>query len=63
MRSYWVPAVNNDGGYGRWAVAEFTDAYASEADFAATTEATVGQLLGEVAMPASTASVEGSANG
>ena len=24
-RDYWVPAVNNDGGYGRWAFLEITD--------------------------------------
>ena len=27
METYWVPGVNNLGRYGRWAVAEFTDAY------------------------------------
>ena len=45
MRQYWVPAVNNDGGFGRWAVAEFTDVYAMEADFIATLEAAVGALV------------------
>ncbi len=45
MRQYWVPAVNNDGGFGRWAVAEFTDVYAMEADFIGTLEAAVGALL------------------
>ena len=28
METYWVPGVNNLGGYGRWAFAEFTDVYA-----------------------------------
>jgi len=27
METYWVPGVNNHGVYGRWAFAEFTDAY------------------------------------
>jgi len=45
MRQYWVPAVNNHGGFGRWAVAEFTDVYAMEADFIATLEAAVSALL------------------
>jgi type III restriction enzyme len=45
IRQYWVPAVNNDGGFGRWAVAEFTDVYAMEADFMATLEAAVDDLL------------------
>jgi type III restriction enzyme len=62
MRNYWVPSVNNHGGYGRWAVAEFTDAYAIEDDFAATIEATVGQLLDDVAMPTPAIAAEGSAH-
>lgn len=45
MRTYWVPAVNNYGQYGRWAVAEFTDAYAMETDFQATIEAQVDKLI------------------
>jgi type III restriction enzyme len=49
MRQYWVPAVNNDGSFGRWAVAEFTDVYAIEDDFARTIEAQVAALLAEVA--------------
>lgn len=48
MRQYWVPAVNNDGGFGRWAVAEFTDVYAMEADFIATLETAVDALLAPV---------------
>ena len=35
MDTYWVPGVNNDARYGRWAFAEFTDVYQIEADFAA----------------------------
>lgn len=27
MDTYWIPGVNNLGGYGRWAFAEFTDVY------------------------------------
>ena len=46
MRQYWVPAVNNDGRFGRWAVAEFTDVYAMEAEFIATLDAAVSALLG-----------------
>jgi type III restriction enzyme len=33
METYWVPGVNNNGQYGRWAFAEFTDAYQIQADF------------------------------
>jgi type III restriction enzyme len=44
MRTYWIPAINNLGGYGRWEVAEFTDVYAIETDF----EATIGARLAEL---------------
>ena len=33
MDTYWVPGVNHLGTYGRWAFAEFTEAYQIEADF------------------------------
>ena len=33
METYWVPAVNNHGRFGRWAFAEFTDVYEIETDF------------------------------
>ncbi len=33
MDVYWVPGVNNDGRYGRWAFAEFTEVYQIESDF------------------------------
>lgn len=33
MDTYWIPGVNNDGRYGRWAFAEFTDVYEIEAEF------------------------------
>jgi type III restriction enzyme len=33
MKTYWVPGVNNLGGFGRWAFAEFTEVYEIEAAF------------------------------
>ena len=33
METYWVPGVNQRGGFGRWAFAEFTDFYQIEAAF------------------------------
>src|SRR5262249_7363336 len=33
METYWVRGVNNDGQYGRWAFAEFTEVYQIESDF------------------------------
>ncbi len=35
METFWIPAVNDLGAHGRWAFAEFGDAYAMEDDFAA----------------------------
>ena len=45
MRQYWVPAVNNDGTFGRWAVAEFTDVYAMEEQFTSTIDKAVDEML------------------
>ncbi|MBZ0155647.1 MAG: DEAD/DEAH box helicase family protein [Alphaproteobacteria bacterium] len=39
METYWVPGVNNLGGYGRWAFVELTDVYRIESDFGARVEA------------------------
>ena len=33
MATYWIPGINNLGSYGRWAFAEFTDAYDMEAAY------------------------------
>ena len=33
MQEFWVPGVNNLGGYGRWAFAEFTDVFAIQEGF------------------------------
>ena len=40
MRRLWVPGVNNLGGFGRWAFAEFTDVFEIEAAF--------GRLIADV---------------
>jgi len=45
METYWVPGVNNLGGLGRWAFAEFTEVYAMESDFAAKVEAEFNKLI------------------
>ena len=52
METYWVPAVNNAGTYGRWAFAEFTDVYEIESGFAAMVESAVNQLTDEAAQTA-----------
>ena len=45
METYWVPGVNNNGEYGRWAFAEFTDGYQIQADFEATVESKFDQMI------------------
>lgn len=35
METYWIPGVNNNGQFGRWAFAEFTEVYQIESDFKA----------------------------
>ena len=48
MDTYWVPGVNNNGQYGRWAFAEFTDAYQIQADFAAKVEGEFNKMIDSV---------------
>jgi type III restriction enzyme len=50
--TYWVNGVNNDGRYGRWAFAEFTEIYELESDFAAKIEAEFNRLVDSVALAA-----------
>ena len=52
METYWVPAVNNLGSYGRWSFAEFTEVYQIEADFAARVEAEFNKMIESVTTPA-----------
>lgn len=39
MKSYWVPGVNNLGGFGRWAFVEFTAVFEIESEFKKVVEA------------------------
>jgi len=55
MDTYWVPGVNNNGHYGRWAFAEFTDAYLIEADFKAKVESEFNKMIESVSAQATTA--------
>ena len=48
MDTYWVPGVNNNGQYGRWAFAEFTDAYQIQADFKAKVESEFNKMIESV---------------
>jgi type III restriction enzyme len=52
MDTYWVPGVNHDGRFGRWAFAEFTEAYQIEADFEAKVAAEFNRMIDAVAAPA-----------
>jgi type III restriction enzyme len=47
METFWVPGVNNDGRYGRWAFAEFTDVFQMESDFAAKVEEEFNKIVTE----------------
>jgi type III restriction enzyme len=53
MEAYWVPGVNNDGQYGRWAFAEFTDAYQIQADFEERVGAEFERMISLVAIESS----------
>jgi type III restriction enzyme len=55
METYWVPGVNNNGQYGRWAFAEFTDAYQIQADFKAKVESEFNKMIASVSVQATTA--------
>ena len=48
METYWVPGVNNDGRYGRWAFAEFTDVYQIESDFKSQVEGLFSKMMDSV---------------
>jgi type III restriction enzyme len=54
METYWVPGVNNDGRYGRWAFAEFTEVYQIEADFEAKVEAEFNKMIESVSAAGAT---------
>jgi type III restriction enzyme len=45
MDAYWVPGVNNNGNYGRWAFAEFTDVYEMQMDFKEKVESEFNKLI------------------
>ena len=45
MDNYWIPGVNNLGGYGRWAFAELTEVYQIESDFEAEVAETFGHMI------------------
>ena len=40
-----MPGVNNNGQYGRWAFAEFTEIYQIETDFEARVEAEFNKMI------------------
>ena len=45
MESYWVPAVNRLGDFGRWAFVELKDVYTMRGDVDAALEAVVSEAL------------------
>jgi type III restriction enzyme len=53
LDTYWVPGVNNLGGYGRWAFAEFADVWDMQLDFASRVESEFEKMLDRVVKVAS----------
>ena len=49
MDTYWIPGVNNLATHGRWAFAEFTDAYMFESDFGKKIEEAFASMIEKAA--------------
>ena len=49
METYWIPAVNNIGTFGRWAFAELTQPYTFEIDMGKQIEEAFRMMIEEVA--------------
>ena len=45
MDTYWIPGVNYEGAYGRWAFAEFRDVYLMQAEFEAKIESEFNSMI------------------
>jgi len=45
METHWVPGVNNHGGYGRWAFAEFGEMYRIESEFEKRVESEFNKMI------------------
>ena len=45
MDTYWIPAVNHLGTYGRWAFVELKDVWSIDADFASRVEGAVQEAF------------------
>ena len=56
MDTYWIPGVNAEQRFGRWAFAEFTEVYQMEADFAAKIESEFARMI-DAALASATAPV------
>jgi type III restriction enzyme len=48
METYWIPAVNNLGSFGRWAFAELTEMYLIEKDFKEKVERAFDEMITRV---------------
>ena len=45
IETYWVPGLNNLGGYGRWGFVELREIYTLERDFTARVERAFGDAI------------------
>jgi type III restriction enzyme len=52
METYWVPGVNNNGNYGRWAFTEFTEVYRIESEFKARVQSQFNNMIDSVTVQA-----------
>ena len=51
IETFWIPGVNNDGRFGRWAFAEFTDVYEMQIDFKQKVEAEFNKMIDAIPLP------------
>jgi type III restriction enzyme len=52
IETFWIPGVNNDGRFGRWAFAEFTDVYEMQIDFKEKVEAEFNKMIDAIPLTA-----------
>jgi type III restriction enzyme len=52
IETFWIPGVNNDGRFGRWAFSEFTDVYEMQIDFKEKVEAEFNKMINALPLTA-----------
>lgn len=62
MEIHWVPGVNNRGGYGRWAFADFGEMFRIESEFEKRVESEFNKMIEGAAVSGLVAQVHGDPN-